>query len=274
MSDQSGSNGMQPSYYFLLRRLHSLSGIIPVGVFLMMHLFTNFQLIMGGDEPGAAFQHEVDFIHSIPGLMIIELTLWGSIGFHAILGFYYTFAGSKNNTGTHPHAGNYRYVLQRVTGMIALVFIFLHIATLRWRWEFGGWFTPFYAEGPNGESLAAATTAKALQYSWLVVALYLIGSASIVYHWSNGLWTAAITWGITISEKSQQRWGKVCAGMGVVLSVFFIGAIIGALNMDVTAKQNKAIEQMKNPPVKKSILNSRTESGVPVSAERINERSQ
>ena len=34
-------------HHFLLRRLHSLSGIIPVGLFVVMHLFTNFQLAVG-----------------------------------------------------------------------------------------------------------------------------------------------------------------------------------------------------------------------------------
>jgi len=33
--------------HFLPRRLHSLSGIVPVGLFVLMHLFTNFQLITG-----------------------------------------------------------------------------------------------------------------------------------------------------------------------------------------------------------------------------------
>lgn len=244
MSDQSGSTGMQPKFYFLMRRLHSLSGILPVGVFVIMHLFTNFQLIMGpDDDPGAAFQHEVDFIHSLPALTIIEYTLWLSIGFHAVLGFYYTFKGNKSNVGNYPHKANYRYTLQRITGMIALVFIFLHVATLRWRWEFGGWFTPFYAEGVDGEPIAAATTARALQYSWWVVLLYFIGSASIVYHWCNGLWTAAITWGITITTSAQKRWGQMCAGLAALLSVFFLGAIIGALNYDVTEADQKAIEQ-------------------------------
>jgi len=223
-------------HHFLMRRLHSLSGILPVGVFVIMHLGTNFQLIAGD------FQHEVEFIHLTPGLLLIEVTLWLAIAFHAGLGLVYTFSG-KPNVRHYPHAGNWRYALQRVTGMIALGFIFVHVATLRWHWSLGGWFTPFYVHGKDGLPLAQATTAMALQHAWWVVAIYTIGALSVVYHWSNGLWTAAITWGVTISVPAQRRWGYICAALGVVLTVFSLGAVGGALGYEVTAQEKAAIGQ-------------------------------
>ena len=237
--------------HFLLRRLHSLSGIVPVGVFCIVHLFTNFQILLQQFPSvrqffGEAdiFQHEVDFIHSLPALLFVEIGLWSAIGFHAILGIAYTLQG-KSNTSSYKYEKNYRYTLQRVTGIIALIFIFLHVATLRWRWNLGGWFTPFYAHGPNGEPLVTATTAYALQASWLVSAFYLVGALGVVYHWANGLWTAAITWGITISEKGQQRWGQLCAGLGVALAIFTVGAVIGANMYEFKPGELEAIEAMK-----------------------------
>lgn len=233
--------------YFLLRRLHSLSGIIPVGVFVIMHLFTNFQILLqqcpwlvGFFGEHDIFQHEVDFIHSLPALLFIEIGLWSAIGFHALLGIAYTLQG-KSNTAHYKYTNNQRYTMQRVTGIIALVFIFVHIATLRWRWNFFGWFTPFYAHGENGELLVSASTAHALQVHWLVSAFYLIGALGVVYHWANGLWTAAITWGVTISPKAQQRWGKACLALGIVLSIFTVGAVIGANLQPVSQAQKDAI---------------------------------
>ncbi len=230
-------------HHFLLRRLHSLSGIVPVGVFVIMHLFTNFQMIMGTDAHGVNhFQHEVDFIHSTPALLYVEIALWSSIGFHAILGLVYTFSG-KPNTRQYRYGGNVRYQLQRVTGIVALIFIFLHIATLRWRWSLFGWFTPFYVSGPDGTPLAHATTAMALQ-SNVVLALYVVGVLSVVYHWCNGLWTAAISWGLTISVAAQRRWGYACAGLGMALTVFSAGAIIGARSYEVSPAERAAYERM------------------------------
>ncbi len=221
-------------HHFLFRRLHSLSGILPVGVFVIMHLFTNFQML-GGD-----FQHEVDFIHSTPALLVVEITLWLSIAFHAGLGLVYTFSG-RPNVRRYRYGGNWRYYLQRITGFIALGFIFVHVATLRWRWDLFGWFTPFYVRGFDGQPLAHATTAMALQHARWVVAIYLIGAMSVVYHWSNGLWTSAITWGVTISAPAQRRWGYVCAALGIALTVFSLGAVVGALKYHVTDEDRRSI---------------------------------
>ncbi|MFN3166221.1 MAG: succinate dehydrogenase [Phycisphaeraceae bacterium] len=242
MSDADESNAT-PSFFarnhFLLRRLHSLSGILPVGVFVIAHLFTNAQLVWGqeeGPEGHSVFQHEVDFIHSIPALLFIEIALWGSIAFHAALGLWYTFTG-KHNVQHYKYKDNYRYTLQRITGIVALVFIFLHIATLRWRWDIFGWFTPFWAHGGvvNGEKIGEDVpmsipyTAYALQTGLVVVLFYLVGVMSVVFHWANGLWTAAISWGVTTSEAAMRRWGYACAGLFVALTVFFLAAMGGAL---------------------------------------------
>jgi succinate dehydrogenase / fumarate reductase cytochrome b subunit len=229
-------------HHFLLRRLHSLSGIVPVGLFVIFHLFTNMQMAFGGD----AFQHEVNFIHSLPALLFLEIGLWLGIGFHAGLGLIYTFTG-RANVRHYTYWGNVRYSLQRITGILALVFIFLHIATLRWRWDLFGWFTPFYYEA-DGVPMAMPLTAYALQYHWTVAGLYLVGAMSVVFHWSNGLWTAAISWGLTLSTQSMKRWGYVCGGLFVALTVFFGGAFYGALaydlQQDTTPQQRAALQQV------------------------------
>lgn len=239
-------------HHFLLRRLHSLSGIVPVGLFVIFHLFTNMQMAFGGE----AFQHEVDFIHSLPALLFLEIGLWLGIGFHAALGLVYTFTG-RSNVRHYTYWGNVRYTLQRITGILALVFIFLHIATLRWRWDIFGWFTPFYYEGhavPGIDAslaevpLAMPLTAYALQAHWLVAALYLVGVMSVVFHWANGLWTAAISWGVTLSTGAMKRWGYVCGALFVALTVFFGGAFYGALaydlETDTTEAQRTAMEKI------------------------------
>lgn len=237
-------------HHFLLRRLHSLSGIVPVGIFVITHLFTNFQMAPAilGDE--GTFQHEVEFIHGMPALLFVEVGLWLGIGFHAALGLVYTFVGNNKmgvpESTSYQYRDSWRYTFQRITGILALIFIFLHIATLRWRWDFFGWFTPFYVDGPapDGEKvlLAHATTAIALQYSVWVLLLYVVGVGSTIFHWANGLWTAAITWGLTISVGAQRRWGYFCAGLGLVLTVFAIGGIGGALAYNVTPEQRAAFE--------------------------------
>jgi succinate dehydrogenase / fumarate reductase cytochrome b subunit len=234
--------------HFLLRRLHSLAGIVPVGVFLFFHLFTNMQMLVGD------FQHEVEFIHNMPALLFIEIFgLWLPIAFHAILGVWYTVSG-KSNVVKYKYADNWRYTLQRVTGIIAFIFIFLHIATLRWGWQIFGWYTPFFVTGvaPTGTGdgaeglvvpLSHLSTHVAVLHP-LLLAMYVISMASIVFHLANGLWTAAITWGVTITPRGQKQWGYACAAIGLALAGAGGAAILGAVIYDAPEKEDKAYKYM------------------------------
>jgi succinate dehydrogenase / fumarate reductase cytochrome b subunit len=222
--------------YFLIRRLHSLTGIVPIGVFLIAHLVTNSSAAWGAfalreqlpgvnataDKGLAYFWKEVMWINTqIPHLLLIEITLWASIAFHSVFGVYFAMSG-KSNTNRYSYQSNWRYSLQRISGYIGILFIFYHVATLRWGWTFlvpGG--TKWSAEFA-GSTLAAAIQGSENGYTFggvLVTLLYFLGVTMLVYHFANGLWTAAITWGITISAAAQRRWGYVCAGLGAALMV-------------------------------------------------------
>ncbi len=230
MTDQQG---FLEKHHFLIRRLHSLTGIVPIGVFLIAHLVTNSSLAWGkfglraegvgmGIQDGGYkyFQKEVAWINTeVPHLLLIEITLWLSIGFHSIFGLYYARTG-KSNTARYAYQDNWRYTLQRISGYIGILFIFYHVATLRWGWTFlvpGGtkWSHDF----------SASTLVAALQGStegWTAAGLavslgYFIGVSLLVFHFANGLWTAAITWGLTVSAQAQKRWGVVCAMVGIGL---------------------------------------------------------
>lgn len=216
------SDSFLTKHHLLLRRLHSLTGIIPIGVFMMIHLTTNSSIVWGELEHGGAetFNHEVAFIHSLPFLLLIEVFgLWLPIAFHAVLGLVYIFSG-KSNVGSYGYMGGVRYLFQRLTGYVGVLFLFYHIATLRWGWTW----LPFSSVFKAGDE-AARTTAIALQggaagldTAGIVVSLfYLFCVSCLCFHLANGLWTAAITWGLTVSEAAQKRWGYVCTVIGIVL---------------------------------------------------------
>jgi succinate dehydrogenase cytochrome b subunit len=231
-------------HHFLLRRLHSLSGIMPIGFFLLAHLTTNASVVWGmlnGEEFGdvhagaATFQHEVNFIHSMPFLLLIEIFgLWLPIAFHAILGVYYARSSSPNVTH-YAYRDNWRYTLQRISGYIGVLFIFYHVATLRWEWTFlvpGGteWSAEFAAS-----TMAAIMQGSAEGYTLAgfgISAIYLIGVSLLVFHMANGLWTAGITWGLTVTQASQKRWGYVCFALGTGLMALAWSAVIGFATLD------------------------------------------
>lgn len=246
--------------YFLLRRLHSLTGIVPIGVFLIAHLMTNSSIGWGKAglrglhpedglvEGGVRYFHkEVVWINEqIPHLVLIEATLWASIAFHSILGVMYAMSG-KSNTRSYGYMANRRYALQRISGYVGILFIFYHVATLRWGWTFlvpGGtqWSHEFAASSlalalRGGESMTAAGLAVSL--------FYFIGASLLVFHFANGLWTAAITWGLTVSRPAQRRWGYVCAALGAGLMVAAWASVIGFATLNPERARQVELEARK-----------------------------
>lgn len=256
-----GLAGFLDKHYFLFRRLHSLTGVFPVGVFLCTHLLTNSSIVWGmfnsrakgsGIERGVrTFQEDVTFINHMPLLLLIELSLWGAIGFHAILGIYYARTG-KFNTNRYAYQDNWRYTLQRVTGYLALIFIFYHVATLRWGWS---WLVPggtTWSHINASSTLAAALRGSAngpVEVGGIIVGLlYAVGVTSSVFHFANGLWTAGITWGLTVTVAAQKRWGYVCFGLGAALMVMGWAALIGFMTLNpVTALKIEQGEHLLAP---------------------------
>ncbi|RNC82012.1 MAG: hypothetical protein ED559_09585 [Phycisphaera sp.] len=234
--------------YFLLRRLHSLTGILPIGVFLIAHLTTNSSLAWGGlalrgkhselntlEGGQAYFYHEVEWINSnVPHLLLIEITLWLSIAFHSVLGVYYARTG-KNNTQRYAYQDNKRYKWQRISGYVGVLFIFYHVATLRWQWTF---LVPGGAEWNHHFSVSTLAAAlrgsyDSITFAGFVVSLfYFVGITLLVFHFANGLWTAAITWGLTVSEQAQKRWGMVCTALGAGLMLAAWSALGAAVMTD------------------------------------------
>ena len=229
MSQHEPSRSFFYRNQFLIYRLFSLSGLIPVGAFLVVHLLTNASVLGGA----GAFQSRVDMIHSLGPLLVpIE---WAFIFlpmlFHATVGFV-IIAGGLPNVGSYPYVGNIRYTLQRATGMIAFVFIIWHIMHLHWLGTpfGGGKFDPHHATS------SAATALQPLGISLL----YAIGVLSAVFHFANGLWTLGITWGLWTSPAAMRRASYLSIAVGVLLGAAGLGALGGMRGTNV--EQARAIE--------------------------------
>jgi succinate dehydrogenase / fumarate reductase cytochrome b subunit len=203
-------------HQFLIYRLFSLSGLIPVGAFLVVHLLTNASVNAGA----GAFQSRVDMIHSL-GESVLPVVEWLFIFlpmlFHAVVGFM-IIANGLPNVGSYPYVGNVRYTLQRATGMIAFVFIIGHIVHLHWmgRPLGGGQFDPH----------AATSSAAVAIHPLLASMLYAIGVLCAVFHFANGLWTLGITWGLWTSPAAMRRANAVSVVVGLALAAAGLSSIV------------------------------------------------
>jgi succinate dehydrogenase / fumarate reductase cytochrome b subunit len=225
---------------FLIRRLHSLSGLIPVGAYMVVHLLVNASVV---NSP-ASFQNQVYGIHSFGSLLpFIEWTfIFIPILFHAIVGVAIV-AGALPNTHHYPYEANYRYTLQRATGIIAFLFIAIHVFHMHGWFHADVWLNNVVHPLGGGQFRpfnATSTAGAALQNSAMVV-IYLVGLLSCVFHLANGLWTMGITWGVWTSPHAQRRALGVCGVFGVLLAVVGIAALFGMRQAVNTPQKRQAV---------------------------------
>lgn len=205
------------SHHFLLRRLHSLTGIL-FGGYLIVHLLVNATLIQGG----TVYQVQVEKIHSLPFLWAVEwVFIFLPILFHTVYGIWIILTGQPN-VGSYPYFKNMMYVLQRFSAIILVAFIAFHVLSMK------GLFGSTLTFNPESATVTAARHFNS--HWWVAYVIYPVGLLASCYHLANGFWTAAITWGLTVSANAQKRWGYVCAGLfgfTLICSLLALVALIG-----------------------------------------------
>lgn len=199
---------------------------------MCVHLGVNSLAMIGGQS----FQNAVYQIHSLgPFLPTVEwLFIFLPIIFHMIVGVV-IIRYMKPNVSNYPYAGNWRYIMQRVTGILAAVFILFHVLHLHGWVHFDPWleWLEKMGFGRFKPYNAASTAAEAIQASPIVLILYAIGMLSCVYHFANGLWTMGITWGVWVSPKAQQYGTIICLVIGIALGGAGMASLVGLQTMDV-----------------------------------------
>ncbi len=232
--------------HFMLRRLHSLTGIIPIGAFLIEHMLTNSLAWFGPEK----FNEQVHWLHELHYLIWLEiLFIFAPIAFHGIYGAVIALT-ARNNVTKYPYADNWRFFLQRWTGIITVVFVIVHLGHFRFAHWFGG---EVYPGAPNPFELTARGFAN-IPPGLIWFPIYLIGLISAVYHFSNGLVTFCITWGIAISVESRKRLSIVASGIGVVLLIWGVMALYALRTVhvpnprDIPSSEGARLVQQEVPP--------------------------
>lgn len=204
--------------HFLLRRLHSLTGVVPLGAFLINHLLANSFMT----DP-VRYNEEVEWIHSLPYLIFVEFGLiFLPLAFHAAYGVVIARQG-RANVLQYGWLDNWRYTLQRASGWIAAAFILIHLAHYRFAHWFGG---PTYIGTPDPHGLTQEGFYQVLpSAAWYTI--YAIGLVATVYHFANGLVTFCITWGITVGDQARRRVGAGAVVIGVLLLTWGFKSLYG-----------------------------------------------
>lgn len=194
---------------FFYRRLHSLLGVIPIGVFVVQHLVVNHFAVYGEER----FNKAANFMADLPFVLVLEIfIIYLPILFHAVLGVYIVFQ-ARNNVKNYGYFRNWMFLLQRITGIITLVFIAWHV-----------WQTRVQVGLGNVElnySLMEDILSNPFMF-WF----YIAGVLATIFHLANGLWSFAVTWGIAQSPRSQQMVTYATVFVFIIVSYIGVRTII------------------------------------------------
>ena len=198
----SALESQSDSSYFL-RKLHSLTGLLPVGAFFAEHFWSNSAVLVGAtkyDEVSRGLQ-------TIPFRPLVEWAfIFLPLLYHGGYGIYIWWRG-QSNVSQYPWVKNWLYTLQRYTGLIAFVYIGWHLYTERWL--------------THGRS-TYDTVAHDLANPWYL-AFFAVGILASSFHIGVGIWNFACKWGLAATVKAQRAVGA----LGVIVGLTF--GIVGML---------------------------------------------
>ncbi|OEH91905.1 succinate dehydrogenase cytochrome b558 subunit [Bacillus solimangrovi] len=202
---------------FVNRRLHSLLGVIPIGLFLIEHLVVNFMATRGAET----FNKAAHFLETLPFRYFLEVfVIFLPLLYHAIYGLYIAFT-AKNNVTNYGFFRNWMFMLQRVSGVITLIYVAWHVWETRIAAAFGA-------------EVNYAMMQEILSNPAMMV-FYIVGVVSAVFHFANGLWSFFVSWGITVTPRSQRISTYITMAIFVGLTYIGLRALFAFVNPELAA---------------------------------------
>jgi succinate dehydrogenase / fumarate reductase, cytochrome b subunit len=217
---------------FYAKKLFELTGFLPIGAFLLEHMYSNFQAV----GPGGAerFDTVVKDLQTNPLIIFLEVGVIGlPLLYHAFYGLFVATMAARPNVSGYGYLRNWTYLFQRITGVILILYIGYHVWNTR--------LVPVFH--PDTPLLQSAGEQKLVSSQYMrdyfhethfglqVLWIYFIGVAAAVYHFANGLWNAGIHWGLTISPRAQRVSGYVCGLVGVTLLAVAYASLLAFYQM-------------------------------------------
>lgn len=194
----------RPESGYLLRKLHSLSGIVPVGAFLAEHFWSNSYALVSPEKYNQVSQE----LQTIPYRVLVEwLLIFLPILYHGGYGIWIWIRG-KSNVSQYPWVGNWMYTAQRYTGIITFLYIGWHVYSERWLT--GGMSTYATVEQDMADPL--------------FFAFFIIGVVASSFHLGAGIWNFLCKWGLAATARAQRAAGQLGAVVGIVFGV--VGVLI------------------------------------------------
>jgi succinate dehydrogenase/fumarate reductase cytochrome b subunit len=196
---------------FWARKLFELSGLLPLGAWLIA------QLLAGARALGPGGEARFDAAAAPPSLgwaVVLGLPLL----YHAAYGLRLLRA-TRPNAGAYPSLRNWAYVLQRASALVLLLFFAYHLSRVLL-------YPLLHPDDPllqraGGDAVVTARYLRhvlagahgGLPVEWI----YRAGVAAAAFHFANGLWSLAVHWGLLIGRRAQRAASWATAAVGLAL---------------------------------------------------------
>jgi len=196
----------------LLQRLHSLSGVVPLGAFLLFHLWITSAL----GSSREIYDRQIGFLHGGPFFGFLEVVLViVPLLYH---GGYGVVRSLQPRDPNHAYDTDVMVTLQRASGIVVLVFVAAHV------WEFRGQ-TWTHGLAVSSYSTKLAEHLSSTQSGVPFIALgYLTGIAATVFHLANGMTSFCTTWGFAPTFAARRHLRVLFRVLGVML--FALSAVL------------------------------------------------
>ncbi len=204
---------------FFWHKVHSLTGIIPVGFYMVQHLTLNSFSFAGPDK----FNAVINFFQGMPKHFLLALevcAIWVPLLFHAVYGLFIANRGQSNYfTSKYGWSQNRMYTLQRYSGIFIFLFLIYHVSTTTINSKING----------DQVLMFDAWHDKLTSYGYVFLIVYMLGVMACSYHLAYGVWNFCIRWGITISDRAQTAVQKFSLVMFIAVTLIGWTALFGFL---------------------------------------------
>ena len=197
-----------------MRKMFSLSGVVPLGAFVLLHLWTTAALLTSQ----STYERQVGALHGGPLMVVLEVVLiLVPLAFHGVYG---TCLALQKRPTAHAYSSDLVLSLERISGLVVLLFVIAHLrATLLPAWS------GHLVVGSYSTRLVEQLSTLDGGIPWTALG-YLVGIAATVFHLAAGMTSFCITWGFAQGPRAEQRARLLFRLLGILLFAIAAATVI------------------------------------------------
>jgi succinate dehydrogenase / fumarate reductase cytochrome b subunit len=179
----------------MLSRVHSLLGVVPLGTYLLWHVYENWPALHDREAWVDRALHGPSRAWAIAWVLV-------PLALHAGLGVVRLRRAAADQL-TGPRGLR---VLQAATGVLVLAFVVYHVQQV--------WVV---SEGPHADQRASYAVLWRTLGRPLDLTIYLIGITALCFHVAHGLSRAAVTFRLARTPRAALHWRYGASAFGFAL---------------------------------------------------------